>query len=184
MKNTLLAASIVAAVSFVSVNTYAADTGGYIGASFGQTSSDALDDLESIPGVSVDDSDTGYKIFAGYSFNANFAIEGFYTDLGEISATNGVTTASVSLDSLGVAGLAILPLNDDFGLFAKVGYQRWDAELKATGVSSTNEDGSDAVLGLGVTYDVQNVSLRGEFERYAIDGDDVDLLSVGIAYNF
>lgn len=184
MKKTIFAASIATAVSLASFNTYAADIGGYVGASFGKTTSDALDDLNDIPGVSVDDSDTGYKLFAGYNFNANFAVEGFYADLGEISATDGVYKFSVDTDSLGVAILGKLPVGEKAEVFAKVGYQRWGAKLSENGTKIADDDGSDVIYGIGAAYNINNVSIRAEFERFALDNEDVNLLSLGLAYNF
>lgn len=185
MKKTLLAASMVAAVSLASANTYAADEmGGYVGGSFGKTTSDALDYLDAIAGVSVDDSDTGYKVFAGYNFNANFAVEGFYADLGEISATDGVDKISVDVDSLGVALLGKLPVGEKAEVFAKVGYQIWDAEMSENGTKIADDDGSDVMYGIGAAYNINNVSIRAEYERFALDDEDVNLLSVGVAYNF
>ena len=47
------------------------------------------------------------------------------------------------------------------------------------------DDGTDVVYGLGAAYNItQNLSVRGEWERYDFDGDDVDLLSVGLAWAF
>ncbi|MBN0989862.1 porin family protein [Amphritea pacifica] len=184
MKKSLLAASVAAAISLASVNAFAADDGLYVGASIGKTSSSALDDLDSIPGVSVDDSDTGYKLFAGYNFTSNIALEGFYTDLGQISATDGINKVVASMSSVGVAAVGTLPVNDSFGVFAKVGYQAWNARVKETGMSLVRGDGTDVVYGIGASYNLDVVSIRGELERYDLDGDGVNLLSLGVAFNF
>ncbi|WP_428036148.1 porin family protein [Amphritea sp.] len=183
MKKSLIVASVVA-FSLVSANTFAADAGAYVGASLGKTSSSAFDDFETLPGVSVDDNDTGYKIFAGYKFNTNFSVEGSYTDLGEISATDGIDKVSASVDTFGVAAVGTLPVNESFGVFAKVGYQAWNVDLKATGMSTQSDDGSDVFYGVGAAYNMEAISIRGEFERYDIDGENFDMLSLGIAYNF
>lgn len=41
------------------------------------------------------------------------------------------------------------------------------------------------MLGAGVSWRfMPQLSLRGEWERFDIDGDDVDLLSIGLQFNF
>lgn len=63
-------------------------SGGYFGLSAGQV---ALQDYcESEPGLTVtscDDGDTGYRVFGGYKFNRNFAVEGGYVNLGTYPAS-------------------------------------------------------------------------------------------------
>lgn len=185
MNKFLLAASVAAAVSLASINAYSADAaGGYLGVSLGHSTSDALDELNDISGVSVDDSDTGYKVFAGYNINANFAVEGFYADLGELSATFGGNKAKVESDTFGAALLAKLPLGEKAEVFAKLGYQFWDAEASVNSYDLADDDGSDAVYGIGAAYRFNNVSIRAEYERFELDSEDVDLLSAGVAYNF
>nr|WP_320136265.1 outer membrane beta-barrel protein [uncultured Amphritea sp.] len=187
MNKFLLAASVAAAVSLTSINAYSADaSGGYVGVSLGHSTSDALDELDDVSGVSVDDSDTGYKVFGGYNINANFAVEGFYADLGELSATDGVNKAKVESDTFGAALLAKLPVGEKAEVFAKLGYQFWDADASVNGddIDLGDDDGSDAVYGVGAAYKFNNVSIRVEYERFELDSEDVDLLSAGFAYNF
>lgn len=157
---------------------------GYIGAGIGMTSVDICDDLTALGATSCDDEDTGMKLFGGYKFNKNIAIEGQWTDLGEVSATGPGGTATVEVDGFGVAAVGMIPLSERFGLFGKVGAFMWDASGGGA-ASGTDEDGTDIMFGAGVNWNLtQKFGLRAEWERFDVDGDDVDFLSIGAQFNF
>lgn len=187
------------------------DTQWYIGLGWGETEVDTGVDVGT---ATLDDDDDGYKIFAGYRVNQYIGLEAFYADLGEASLTgnNGdtftidgvaynfiVNNASVTSEAttMGLEAVATLPMatltdNKYLGAltpFAKLGFHAWDAEYTATasGVSQTtaDDDGTDLCWGLGLNIDVhKHVALRGEFERFDFDGDDVDYLSASIIVKF
>jgi OmpA-OmpF porin, OOP family len=201
-KITALALLAASAASFT-VNAEVNQPGFYLGGSVGYTSVDwdTLDDIEDL-GASVDDNDIGYKLFAGYRINKFFAVEGFYADLGEATAeTSGFVggnpaqaSADINADTFGLAALAIYPINDNFEVFGKVGFNSWNADAKANvqipadGVNETeseSDDGTDPMYGVGAAYIFNNnLSLRVEFERYELDDANVDMASAGIAYKF
>ena len=82
-----LGLSVFAALALTAAMAAQADVqpGFYMGAGFGSTKidDDGFDDID------FDDSDVGFKLFGGYSFNQNFAIEATYFDLGEASGSLG-----------------------------------------------------------------------------------------------
>lgn len=166
--------------------------GGYVGASFGTTSPDEEGFKD----------DTGYRITGGALLNPNFALEASYTSLGEFEAdedtrnaigylAGGYDVSDVSIEVTGVefAAVGIAPLNDTFSLFGKIGLYMWDAEVNVDvagyGSGSDSDDGNDPFFGVGFLVNVsQQISLKGEFNRYdAMDGD-VDFLGVGLNLNF
>lgn len=205
MNKHLLFLALTAALSVTTVQ--AADTGFYIGGSFGQSKisdfngSDADAELASLgitSTTSADDKDTGWKAFAGYRIMKYLAVEGAYTNFGEATAntvitapTAGTVNTDLESESWSISAVGILPLNDQFSLFARLGVNVWNIDISASGtgsgavVVSDSEDGTDVVYGLGAAYNItQNLSVRGEWERYDFDGDDIDLLSVGLAWSF
>jgi len=204
MNKNLLLLALTAALGVTSAQ--AADTGFYIGGSFGQSqisdfSGSDLDSELATLGITstttTDDSDSGWKVFAGYKIMKNLAVEGSYTNLGEATARTVVTTplagtfnTTLEFESWSISAVGILPLNDQFSLFARLGLNVWNLDGSTTGTGSgsavtTGDDGADVVYGLGASYNFsQNLSLRGEWERYDFDGSDVDLLSVGLAWAF
>lgn len=204
MNKNLLLLALTAALGATSAQ--AADTGFYIGGSFGQSqisdfSGSDLDRELATMGVTssstTDDSDSGWKVFAGYKIMKNLAVEGSYTNLGEATARTTVTApvagtfnTTLELESWSISAVGILPLNDQFSLFARLGLNVWNSDVSVAGTGSgsavtTSDDGSDVVYGLGASYNFsQNLSLRGEWERYNFGDSDVDLLSVGLAWAF
>src|SRR4029453_14758447 len=85
LKKTTIATLIVVSGVVVSSGSFAERKpapdyrGFYVGASVGQaTSTDC-----NLP--SCDDKDTSYRVFGGYQFNRNLALEGGYAPLGEVS---------------------------------------------------------------------------------------------------
>lgn len=152
---------------------------------------------------SQDENDTGYKFQIGYQFNDNFALEGGYTDLGQLEYKAQYTGVSgkeeYSAKGWNIDALLTLPVHAGFSLFAKIG--AIDAKVKDK-VSlhskvqnySANEDDTKIKpkFGVGVAYNFYDaLSARVEAEHYAKLGDDdktgesnVQLYSVGLSYKF
>jgi len=173
----------VAVMLFGVAGTAAAQ--GYIGVGAGLTTVNLCDDLFALGATSCDDEDTGLKLFGGYKFNPNFAVEGAWIDLGEVSASAGGGTVTAEVDGLQVAAVGMIPINPQFGVFGKIGVYMWDATVSATGFGSVSDDGHDIMFGAGVSWNLTSkFGLRAEWERFDIDGDDLDFLSVGVQFNF
>lgn len=189
--------------------------GWYLGANLGGTKYDAsAADLDSswrslgfTASSSVDDTDTGYKLFGGYQFNNNFALEGGYVDLGKMTfsstisvAPAGYTTGAISGDvktknGLFLDAVGILPVGNNFSVFGRLGMYSIETELSASGPAGSitkNDTESDFHWGIGAGYDfTQNLGARLEWERFNKVGNadktgegDVDLWSAGIVYKF
>lgn len=192
MKNLLL----VLLVTFFSSHTFAQ---GFAGIGFGNATADV--DADPIGGVvpTVDDSDTSLKFFGGTMVNPNFGIEVGYIDLGEYSADwdDGVDYIKLSADAsaLYFAGLAVAPINEQVGFYAKIGFASWDldAALRSSlGLSGNeSESGMDLMFGFGGQLSVNNLLFRLEFERFTDVGDpdttgqsDVDVVGLSAGLKF
>lgn len=159
----------------------AAEVGGYFGVAAGQTDADlGVSDFDdgSITSGSVDDTDTGTKLFGGYKFTENVAIEGGFVDLGEVTFTGvsngfgflygaGPVAFDIEADGLFVAGVFGTTFNKG-AVFAKIGFMMWDAEatlVDSDGVFSADDDGTDLMFGLGGEWHVNDrIAIRAEFE--------------------
>ncbi|MFB9146038.1 outer membrane beta-barrel protein [Halomonas alkalicola] len=181
------------------------DEGFYLGTAIGQAKlkNDTLDLLDDL-GANTDDKDTAFKLFAGYQFNPNFAVEASYVDFGDFTANAAVAVngnivsenIKASADGFGFALVGRLPIDAGFSVFGKLGLIAWDG--KVSGVARENGtvvfEGSDSAddidpfYGVGVEYVVNQVMVRAEFERYDISdsGEDfeIDLISASIGYRF
>ncbi len=205
LRKTVIAALLVGS-GVVASNVMAADASGwYAGASLGSSSID-VDTNEAVAAAlaagfatataTADTSDTAYKLFAGYKVNKNFAVEGGYTDLGKtsISMTTTGPVASINAEAAvtlwEVNAVGILPINENFSVFGKLGYHWDDAKTTGTGIFGNKDySGDDFKLGVGAEYNInKNIGLRLEFERYnkvaSSVGTDVDVASLGMAYRF
>lgn len=189
----------------------AKDSGWYIGGNVGQSyaeidedriTSSLLDSGFTTTAFDDDEEDTGYKLFGGYQFNRNFAIEGGYFDLGEFGFTATTLPAGTLDGRIEVAGwnldlVGVIPLTERFSAFGRLGVQYADAEDQFGGTGSVNvsnpnpeESDTNYKAGLGLQYALsRSVGVRLEVERYRIndavgnDGD-IDLLSLGLVYRF
>ena len=191
---------LAAAPAYAQLNFGRMDTGLYLGGSVG--ASKFRTSCDDVP-VSCDDKDTGWKLFAGYQFTDNFAVEGGYTDLGKVTANGIVSGAAASAEAKAkgweFVGVASFPIYDRFSIYGKAGVFRAKADVSVTatvpGFSatlSTSEWSTDFTFGAGVKYSfTPNVGARLEWQRYqnvkagGNSGDEnIDLFSLGLLYNF
>lgn len=163
------------------------EPGFYLGGAIGQMSLD--DDGVCALMTSCETEDTGFKLFGGYRFNRNFALEAGYANLGETRAAHiaiGNETDEITTLLFDVVG--VLPLNEQFSLFGKIGVHAWQVEQSGTifGMPfSDSADGTDLTFGLGAQYDFnEKLGIRAEWERFDVDNTDVDLLSAGVVFRF
>jgi hypothetical protein len=164
---TILATAICGLL--ISSPALAVKPGAYLGASVGGATTDFSE-----ANTSFDDTDTAWKIFAGYHFLQFFAVEGSYRDLGSVS-DNGFTADTTGWDIAGLAGLPIGPVY----LFGKIGAINWDADTNA----GPNFDGTDFEVGIGASIDIVKVQLRAEVE-YLDVLDGAVMYTVGGAWRF
>jgi len=202
---------LVALAAITSPYAVADDTGWYGGASVGQSRA-RIDDGRITRGllgsgfattsISDDDRDTGYKIFGGYQFNRNFALEGGYFDLGRFGFTATTLPAGTLHGDIKVRGLnldlvGILPITERFSALGRIGVTHAEAKDNFSGtgaVTVTNPNLSkkdtNYKYGLGLQYAfTESFAMRAEAERYRINDavgskSDIDLFSVGLVYRF
>ncbi|MEZ5559631.1 MAG: outer membrane beta-barrel protein [Pseudomonadales bacterium] len=166
------------------------NTGLYLGGSLGYTTFSASENVdvgEGFQKIKVDDSDMGWKLFAGYQFLPWLGVEAGYVDLGDVSDNALGATIDASTDGWDafLVGTLPLPLID---LFAKVGMVSWNVDADVSdGVNSINlnDDGEDLAYGVGAALDLEHFAIRAEIERFDIsDVDDLYMFSVGATIQF
>lgn len=128
------------------------------------------------------DDDTAFKIFGGYQFHPNFAVEFGYSNLFDKS----VSGVNVEVTAWELVGVGTYPLGNNLSIFGKLGFAMWDATV-STGIPgfSASDDGTDLTFGVGLQYDFnRNLALRGQWQRYDVANEDADLFSIGLIYKF
>lgn len=169
------------------VQAHAADTGIYVGAAVGQADVSAEGDYSEFEGASFDDSDNGYKIFAGFNLGfiplIDVSAEAAYVDFGEQEGSiAGITGNQLAVDAWAFSALAGTNLGP-IGVFAKLGFASWDGDI-TSGADSLSDDGTDPLYGVGAKFQFGSMAVRGEYEVYDLDALEVDYLSVGLSYTF
>lgn len=150
--------------------------------------------------------DTGFRLFGGYQLHRYVAIEAAYVDLGSFDfktdvRPTGSLTGGMSITGFELSAVGTLPINDKFGLYARVGALAGETKTAYTGAGSVQvliggetqkKRSTQLAYGAGVTYNINSqLSVRGEWARYTKLGSvltggetDANLYSIGIAYRF
>ena len=148
-----------------------AESGFYLGAGAGDAS---------IKEGTFDESDTAYKLIAGYNIGfipfVDFAVEGSYVDFGSPGNTTTGTLDVTGLDAFGLVGVNFGP----FGVFAKAGAINWDLKTN-TGFS---DSGTDPAYGVGARFSFLSFSVRAEYEVFEFDKADAEMVSVSAVFTF
>jgi len=149
-----------------------------------------------------DESDTAFKLFGGYQFNRNFALEGGYFNLGKFGFTSTTTPAGtldgqIKLQGLNLDLVVTLPLTERLSAIARIGAQHARARdtFSGTGaVSVVNPNPSrtetNYKYGAGLQYAFSpSFLLRGEAERYRINDavgnhGGVNVFSLSLVFPF
>lgn len=175
----IFAVAIVLSI-FFAAPTFAADTGAYISADLGAAT---LTNAAPFPNPGL------FSFGAGYRFTPNIAADLGFTVFGD-STVNiaGVGSITMKLASFHPAVVGILPFNDQFSVFGKLGIAM-NTE-KYTGLGSASYSQNSTYLGLGGQYNFnKQVGMRVQYESFG-DFDNVPppysatAISVGVVYNF
>src|SRR5450759_5410742 len=99
----------------------------------------------------VDDNrDTRYKIFAGYTFNKNFSLEGGYFNVGQFgytATTNppGTLSGKIKLQGFNLDAVGILPITEKLSAFGRLGLQYSQARDNFAGTGAVAVSNPNAV---------------------------------------
>src|SRR5205085_6726302 len=100
----------------------------YIGGSIGQSKFK----IDCGGGLSCDDKDTSFKIFAGYQFNRNFAAEVGYADLGKAKLTGPGGTDEIAGTAWEASAIGAFPVMNQLSLFGRLGAYYGEGKLSGT----------------------------------------------------
>lgn len=143
--------------------------------------------------------DTSYKVFGGYQFNRNIALEAGYFNLGKFtystSLPDGTMNGRYETEGLNLDLVGTMPLSTRWSVLARVGAQYANTRDAFTGpglpMSAPVDNSQRATgmkVGLGLQYEMTpSVFVRGEAERYRVkDGlgnnGDVNAFSLSLVF--
>ena len=158
----------------------------YLGAGFGLSQ---LNPQTKQSGFTIaDDQDSGWRVSAGWDWNSNITLEGYYSKLGQVALTNNSNTNSATLDynAVGLHGVyhhfvkGDRYLKNSWAVFAKAGASK--IINSASGVQYQQTSTLQISTGLGVEYILANDwSVRADFEAF---DQDANMFSVSIVKRF
>ncbi len=210
-KHTLrvIAAAVLGNVCVPTVLAQYSDSYYYLGGGVGKARVEINDERVTRPlfgtgltasNINRNNHDTAYKLFGGYQFNRNFALEAGYFNLGTFgfsatTATLGAFSGQVKVQGFNLDLVGTLPLSERFSLFARAGAQAAKTGDTYSGnrpVSSFNPSPSKREVnykaGLGLQFEVTpSFLIRAEAERYRISDTvgkkgNADMVSVSLVF--
>ncbi|TFW30415.1 hypothetical protein E4L96_00085 [Massilia arenosa] len=165
--------ALIAALALFATAASAADTilpGFYAGADLGRSTADDYDGHE-----------TSYGGFLGYQINQNFAAELGYRRLADTTVRFAGYNVDAKVDQTAISVLGIVPLQKNFSVYGRLGYNHLKAKASLAGYSASDSD-NKVLYGVGVTYAFTPAIVgRAEVQRPSSDSTN---LSVGVAFTF
>ena len=161
-------------LAFAAATASAADNSWYVGGDIGSTKIKAL-------GESVNK--TGFGAVVGYQLNTNVAFE--------LAARRLGSADDVSANAVQVSALGILPLSNEFSLFARLGVSRNSLDLDEGKVSYSIHK-TKAFFGLGGSYQIDKaLSLRAEYANLGknkigsgVDSVEIKIHQINVGLNY
>ena len=179
-KSSLVAViGVAAALITQSAAAQTAMSGFYVGAGVGQSKAK---DWCALGGFdSCDDKKTAWKIFGGYQFTPNFAVDAGYTKLGKFTASFGPETEEAKVTAWEASLLAGAPLVGGLSIFGRLGVYRASVEDVDNLFGTFKHDNNDFTYGLGLGFDfTRNLGVRAEWQRYNKVGGGETALGAGV----
>jgi len=115
--------------------------------------------------VSNDDVAISYKVFAGYSFDRNWAIETGYQQFTDFGQTGAAGTTEFSGYAVYIDLIGTIPLGEQWGIFGRLGLAGSTLEGDLPGTVGTKAHDTGPHVGAGIQYNfAKNLSVRAEWE--------------------
>ena len=147
--------------------------------------------LKDLPQFQIDHRRVAGKVFAGWQFLPNFAVEAGYAHFGRARITGVTIPGAVNIRGEGLFAdlVASVPVADRFSLLGRVGVVHGRAKFDPPAFSGARDSGTRAKAGVGAEFAINpTLGVRAEWERYRFemfdDRRDIDLLSVGVRAKF
>ncbi len=198
--------SLTALPSFAQDDSYS-----YLGLGIGQSRAQIADQRIAagllangltMTSIASDEHDTAYKIFGGYQFNRNIAVELGYFNLGKFgfmanTAPPGTLNGEIKLQGLNLDLVGTIPLSDRWSAIGRIGaqYARAQDSFSGTGAVTVlnpnpRKNETNLKLGAGLQYEIsRSMLVRAEAERYRVNDAvgnhaGVNVFSISLVFPF
>ena len=175
-----LGSVVFVALGCIAAPAHAQESGFYVGAGVGEATDEISD-------VGFKDSDTAFKVFAGYAVNKYFAAELAYVDAGTFEDNLGSLNVQLSPTGVIASLVGSLPLGESFSLFGKLGYafSETDQTIRQGNFRDTDgESSEDFAYAAGAALHFGKFTLRAEYEVVDVSGGDFDAVFVNALFKF
>lgn len=175
LQTALVVLAATAALSPFAARAQTAQQGAYVGGSLGQGRW-----MDSAAGVTGGRTDLSGKVYGGYQFTPNFALEAGGVALGESNRADGSIKGSATF----VDAVGTLPLTPKWSAIGRAGVLRGKVDT-----TRGDDYGNGLKLGAGAQYSLtQKTALVGEWERYKLDvfgtRPEVNQFTMGVKARF
>lgn len=154
--------------------------------------------IEPIPAGSFEYSDDELKLIGGYKTSDTFLIALEYRnnlDFGTPSVLESDNLLSGSLryerfdnNALFLSGQRTFNVDDGKYLYLRGGLYNWDmntSDLAFSEEQNFASQGTDIFYSIGAAFDFsESFGIRAEWERFAVDEEEVDVISTELRFNF
>ena len=186
-KHLVLASALV--LAGLSTTAAAADGNWFVRGEVGR--SHLSGDISDVGGDS--DNDTSYSVRGGYWFNANFAVEAYYSSFYDKDFTYAsLNDSNIKLSAIGVGVVGKKNFGADgngFFIDGRAGVARGELKVSVADFGSGSSNSTKAYFGAGVGYDFsRNFGMSLNYDHHSGDGDGVSIkantLTLGAEYRF
>ena len=152
-----------------------------------------------VPAGTFDNTDQGLKFYSGFKAGSSFAIELEYKDQMELGVGNVFSSedlwlvdqnsrSSLDTKALLLSGRRTFTIDEGKLLYLRGGLYNWDiktTDLKFSDDLYIDRQGTDLFYSIGAAFDFsETFGVRAEWERFAVDDEDVDFVSTEIRFSF
>jgi OOP family OmpA-OmpF porin len=133
--------------------------------------------------------DTAYKIFGGFQFHTNFAVEAAYMDLGQPVEDFFGFRQEYDVWATALWAKGLLPVTKSVELSGKLGMAHWEydkvSQIGSLPPTTSSESSTDFAWGIGVAFAVnEKLMIPVEYEHISGDIDKAAMFSVSVLYQF
>jgi len=126
-----------------------------------------------------------YKVFAGLNLNQYLGAELSFLSIKDPNGGSSIGVVQISSTRLLAAGVATLPLADQFEVGAKVGFANYTTRASSSAATTSSNARYDWVYGVLMTVNfTKHFSVRTEYEGVGLSGAVFDVVTVNGVVKF